>query len=222
MSDNMPADSGASGGKAGNTTTTPSGAPTSPPPSTPPEPGSGDQVVSNPEAKRYADEAAAERTARKKLEAELKKFQDAQLTDSEKRERDFTELQTVKLELETRNQQLSLENAGLRLAPSLGIADPAAALALVMAEHRNDLKYGDNGNPENLSDLLKTVLKDHPLLAGKPAASNTQPNSGGPTNPGRQAGNGGLTLDEIKRMPMRERMARMAEIKAWEDAQTQS
>jgi hypothetical protein len=158
-----------------------------------------------------------------KYRSELKAREDAQLTAEQKRERDFGELQTKSLELELTLQRLQMENAGLRLAPTLGIADPGAALALVQAEHAHELKFSADGRPENLDTLLKQVLKDHPVLAAQPSRPATPPAaSGGPTNPGRQAGNGGLTLEMIKAMPMRERIARMEEIKAWEKAQQQT
>lgn len=176
-------------------------------------------AITNPEAKRYADEAAQYRKQLRDVEAELKKFRDKDLTDSQKLERDYTESQAKNLEYEATIGRLTLELAGLRLAPSLGIADPIAALALVQAEHAHEIKVGADGRPENLDELLKAVLKAHPLLAGQPL-SQRQAQSG--TNPGRQAGNGGLTLEIIKAMPMRERMARMDEIRAWEKAQQQS
>lgn len=196
------------------------GAPATPPASgaTPPEPGA-TEAVSNPEAKKYADEAAAERAARRKAEADLKKLQDAQLTAEQKRERDFTEMQAKNLEYEARFQRQTLEIAGLRLAPTLGINDPGAALALVQAEHAHEVKFDADGRPENLDALLKTVLKEHPVLAAQAGTPRPPASSGGATNPGRQAGNGGLTLEQIKAMSNRERVARIEEITAWEKAQ---
>ena len=165
-------------------------------------------------------ENAGHRTENQRIAADLKKLQDAQLTDQQKRERDFAEMQTKTLEQELTLQRLHLENAGMRLAPSLGIADPSAAIALVQAEHAGDIQREADGTIKNLDALLKKVLADHPVLAGAAQAQPRPPaSSGGATNPGRAAGNGGLTLEQIKSMPMRERMARWEEIEAWKKAQ---
>lgn len=213
-------DPGASGASTG-----PNGASGTNPPAG--DDGSG-ATITNPEAKRYADEAAQYRKALRDAEARIAKFEaddktraDAQLTAQQKLERDASEYQRRAFELETANQQYAVENAGLRLAPTLGITDVAGAMAIVQHEHASEIKIGADGKPENLADLLKTVIKDHPWLAGGQQGQR-QPSSGGPTNPGRQAGNAGLTLDMIKAMPMRERVARIDEIKAWEKANNQT
>jgi hypothetical protein len=64
---------------------------------------------------------------------------------------------------------------------------------------------------------LKQVLKDHPVL-GAQQGQRPPTSSGGATNPGRQAGSGGLTEEMIRNMPMREKMRRMEEIDAWRTA----
>lgn len=180
------------------------------------------------EWKRTQQEIAEARRDAAKYRDELKKRDDAQLTADQKRERDYAATQARALELELRVQQQGLELAGHRLAAGIGIADAGAAIALVLAEHAAEVQYDEKtGVPGNLADLLKAVLKDHPILAAHPAPSaqnQRQPaaTSGGATNPGRQAGNGGLSLEVIRNMPMRERMARLEEITAWEKAQRQN
>lgn len=185
------------------------------------------------EWKRAQQELAEARRDAGRYRDELRKRDDASLTEQQKRERDFADLQAKASEYETRIQRLTLENAGFRHGASLGIGDIAAALALVQVEHGHELKYDAAGNPENIQDLLKAVLKNHPSLAASASATGTgngrgqaqagsgsnASNAGGATNPGRNAGNGGLTLEVIRAMPMRERMARLAEIEAWEKAQ---
>lgn len=176
------------------------------------------------EVARMAQELAEARREAAKYRTELKARDDASLTDQQKRERDYADLQTRTLEQELRLQRLSLENAAFRTAGTLGIGDISAALALVQSEHSHEIEYEADGTPKNLPDLLKAVLKDHPILAAAAQAGATvtrSPAAGGATNPGRQAGNGGLTLEQIKAMTMRERMARMSEIDAWEKAQRQ-
>jgi len=196
------------------------GAPATPPANgaTPPEPGATDPV-SNPEAKKYADEAQAERKRSKALEAELAKFQDAQLTTEQKRERDLATYQQQALEYQLSMQRLTVENAGYRLGSSLGIADISAALALVQSEHGHEIEYDDKTQqPKNLDALLKLVVKDHPLLAGTSAQQ--RPSAGGATNPSRQAtapggANGALSWDLIGNMTQDEYNARRTEIQNW-------
>lgn len=149
----------------------------------------------------------------------------AQMSDLQKAQKATQEATTKTQQYEARLQQQALQLAGYQHGAALGIGDVAAALALVQAEHGSAVKYSADGQPENIEDLLKAVLKAHPVLAAQqPLGQQRQPaaTSGGATNPGRQAGNGGLTLEQIKAMPMRERMARMPEIEAWEKAQRQT
>jgi hypothetical protein len=171
-------------------------------------------------ARRELDEARREAA---KYRDEVRKRDDANLSEQQKRERDYTDLQTWKIEHEGDTLRLRLELAGIKLAPSLGINDPAAAMALIQAEHAGELKVNANtGEPENLSDLLKAVIKEHPALAARSAPQQPQPQGaaavGGAGNPGRQAGNGALTREAIEAMPIRERVVRMAEIDAWRKA----
>lgn len=177
------------------------------------------------EWKRVQSEIAEARRDAAKYRDELKKRDDAQLTADQKRERDYAATQARALELELRVQQQGLELAGHRLAAGIGIADAGAAIALVLAEHAAEVQYDEKtGVPTNLADLLKEVLKAHPILAaqGQPSQNQRQSaTSGGATNPGRQAGNGGLTIETIRNMSIRERMARLPEIEAWEKAQRQ-
>lgn len=203
---------------------------TLPPAGTPPEPqpqaGNGQAKTTEDYERMIAElrrENASRRTSEATTAAELKKFQDAQLSDQQKRERDFGELQTKAQGYEARLQQQALQLAGYRQGAALGIGDITAALALVQVEHGAEVKFSADGQPENIEDLLKAVLKAHPVLAAQQPGQRQQQaaTSGGATNPGRQQ-SGGLTLEQIKAMPMRERVARMAEIIAWEKAQKQS
>ncbi len=192
----------------------PPGAPATPPapPATPPVPGASDQV-SNPEAQKYAKEAADARAQIKTLEVELKKHQDAQLTDQQKRDRDFQDLTTKSLENEMKLQRLNLENAGYRLGAQLGIGDIALALAIVQTEHAHEVQYEADGTPKNLEGLLKQVLKDHPVLAVAAGQQQRPPaSSGGATNPGAGARSGVITKASYAAMSQQERIARNKEV----------
>lgn len=186
-----------------------------------------DQTPSADEWRRIQQELAEARRDAGKYRDELKKRDDAQMTDQQRRDRDFENLQTKNFEYEARFQRQSLEIAGLKLAPKLGIADPSAALALVQAEYAHEVKFNAaTGLPENLEALLKQVLAAHPVLAatspqqsGNSGQRQTPATGGGATNAGRQAapgqGGSGLTAEIIAAMSNRERMARYEEIKAW-------
>lgn len=143
-------------------------------------------------------ELAESRRESAKYRNELKTFQDAQLTAEQKRERDLADLQTKVRDYEQRQQRLALENAGYKLAASLGVSDMSAALALVQVEHAGKVTYdAATGAPENLQELLLAVLKAHPALAvgsasQAPQAPQLSPEravaqSGGATNPGASA-----------------------------------
>lgn len=183
------------------------------------------------EWKRTQQEIAEARRDAAKYRDELKKRDDATLTEQQKRERDFSDMQAKVFEYEARHQQQALQIAGYRLGAGLGIGDIGAALALVQVEHGADVKYdAKTGEPENIADLLKAVLKDHPFLAAQ-AGAPTQPpaTAGGATNPSRSGTNGGakvpLTWDYIGELQTRntqEYMARRDEILRWMQANAHS
>lgn len=165
----------------------------------------GSEPMSLDEAKKLRAESNSLRKRLAELETAQKAADDAKLTEAQKRERDFTDLQTRNLEMEARLQQQGLRIAGYELGTQLGISDIRAALALVQVEHPAEIKYSASGEPENLGDLLKLVLKDHPALAGggtSPApAARPGASSGGATNPGAVARPGAtFTREQIARM----------------------
>lgn len=134
--------------------------------------------------KRIQQELAESRRESARYRNELKTRDDALLTAEEKRARDYSDLQTRAAEQELRLQRLSLENAGYRLGASLGIGDLAAALAILQVEHAADLRFTEDGSPENLDELMRSVLERHPILAAQPSAAgsnaaNQQQSTGG-------------------------------------------
>lgn len=150
------------------------------------------------EWKRVRQELDESRRDAAKYRDNAKKLEDAQLTAEQKRERDYSEMQAKNLEMELRLQQQALQISGYRLGAQLGIGDVGAALALVQTEHAHEIKFSaTDGTPENLPELLKAVLKDHPALAATntPGSPQRPPAaSGGATNPaGGGTGTGGRT-----------------------------
>jgi hypothetical protein len=176
-----------------------SGAPTTPPASSDQQPVPGaTEAVSNPEAKKYADEAAAARTALKAAQAELKKFQDAQqaaelakLGDLEKAQKQLSDTQKQLDAYKARIADYAVQMA----AQKLGIRDPEVAATLIRAQ----LTLGDDGAPTNAEELLKDLLKSKPYLkADEPTQQQQQRVTPGATNPGRGTSSGTVTKADIQ------------------------
>lgn len=186
-----------------------------------PEPGKQEstQPVANPEAQRYAQEAAAHRARVKELEAQLKAHDDATMTASQKLERDYADAQAKTLEYEAELTRLRLETSAYRQSSKLGVGDGnmGAVLAIISSEHGHEVKAGADGTPENLADLVKQVLKDYPALAAQAAGNGQQPqrpgaSSGGATNPGAGARTGTWTKQQIDTMSPEEYRANRSAI----------
>ncbi|MGZ6375506.1 MAG: phage scaffolding protein [Ktedonobacterales bacterium] len=150
-------------------------------------------TIPNPEAKKYADEAAAERKARKALEAKLAQIDEerkqaelAKLGETERLQKQYEALQQqhAAAQLELQSTRLLQEIA--RHAPSLNLVDPDAAQALL--ERGGELDYDDRGNPTNVAKLLEQLVAAKPwLVASNVTRPPAPPSSGGATNPGRSA-----------------------------------
>lgn len=186
----------------------------------PPTSASGDDLT--PEQLRDAlqkarADAAKERVDRKRL-ADLEKAeadrQAASLTDQQK-----IAQRAEAAEAALKSTRARIGASELKLAAqSAGIIDTDIAAALLGAK----VEYDADGEPKNVADLVTQLKKDKPHLFGQQGQQQRPPaTSGGATNPGRQAGNGGLTLEMIEAMHPRERVARIAEIDAWYKARQQ-
>lgn len=164
-----------------------SGAPNDPQPPqgtppTPPEPGEGTEV-NNPTAKKYADEAAAERKARKALEAKLAEYEKrdkeaelAKLGDLEKAQKQLADL-TAQAEKYRKAAAVSELKVAAKDAGAISVNAVTAMLA-------SQIEYGDDGQPTNVPELVKALAKDEPQLF-KAEAPRPPVSSGGASNPGR-------------------------------------
>lgn len=183
------------------TTTSSAGAP--PESSTPSTPAPGADVtgtdIANPVAKKYADEAAAERKARRELEAKLAQYEAAQqqaelakLGDLERLQKQHTTLQEQHAALQAELQSTRLLREINRHGPSLNLIDPDAAQ--LMLERGGEIEYDSDGKPTNVAKLLEKLVAEKPYLiaaaqpGGASLASRPAPSSGGATNPSRAAG----------------------------------
>lgn len=148
--------------------------------------------ISLEEAKKLRSESANLRKRLKEFEAlntELKTFKERieteKLSDDEKREAARTKLEQQLSEHQNSNSNLLRElqeqrvtNEVYRQASRLNIIDLDAAARLIDS---SKIDYDDSGNPTNIDDLLKDMIKQRSWLVGK-APTQT---SGGATNPSR-------------------------------------
>ena len=180
------------------TTTGSAGAPaeSSNPPTPAPGAESGNEsTVANPAAKRYADEAAAERKQRKELEAKLAKFEEAQkqaelakLGDLERTQKQLAEAQERLASYEVERQQFRLMQAVGKAAAQLNLIDPDAAMLMLQAG--GEVEYDSDGQPANVQKLLEKLVAAKPYLVTAQSANGQKPvvqppSSGGATNPAR-------------------------------------
>lgn len=182
------------------------------------------------EWRRVQQELAESRRDAGKYRNDLQKLQDAQLSDAEKQAKRLADLEQLTTAQARELTEVKLTRAIERKAVSLNIVDPDAAARLL---DWTAIDFDDGGSPKNLDKLLAALVQDKPWLVAQANANGAQQNgqgqpqrqapapSGGATNPGRQAGNGGLTLQLIQAMSPRERVARAQEIDAWDKAQRQ-
>jgi hypothetical protein len=172
-------------------------------------------------------EAAQHRTKLSAFEKAQADAEAAKLSEQERLTKRVAELEKAKADSE-RSAQERIVRAEIKAAAStVGIKSELAARLIDYAE----IEFTDDGEPKNLAKLLEKLAASYPELVatsnavatpGAAATRQAAASAGGATNPGRSAGNGGLTLDIIKAMPLRERVARITEIEAWETAQRQT
>lgn len=162
----------------------------------------------NKEAKEYR--VKAEELGKFKADADA-----AKLSETEKLQRHIADLQKERDDAAQQIRTLKINTAVTSAAARLGFADPEDA-GRFLSDTALDLDAA--GTPTNVEDLLKSLLKAKPYLAGKAVAA---PTSGGATNPSRtQSGAppeitreyiATLTAEEYARLP-RETQLRIAQI----------
>lgn len=196
---------GASGGTATATPPAPAGdpAPPAPAPATPPP--------ADPAPAAGDGELHALRTKAGRLEAELKKLQEA---EKARQEADLSEVEKLKRQIAERDALLEQQVAAAR-AGRLAGASLAAAARLGFADPEDAQRFLDDarvewddatGAPKNVQQLLEAVLKAKPYLKASFTATPDlgQGNRGGGTAP--------LTRDAIAKMSPAEINARWPEV----------
>lgn len=158
-------------------------------------------------------EAANYRTKAKQFEDAQAAAELAKLGDLEKASK---RAETAEAALGTMRQRIGASELKMA-AQSAGIIDTDIAAALLGGK----IDYDADGEPTNVAELIAALKKDKPHLFGGQQSQRPPSTSGGATNPGRQAGNGGLTQEMIDAMHPREAKARIQEIDAWYKARQQ-
>lgn len=141
-------------------------------------------------------EAASHRTKLKKFEDDERARADAQLTEQQKKDKQFADLQKEHADYVLHAQERMIASELRVQAARLGFADPADAIAML---DRTKLVLDDDGNPTNAEDLLKALLKAKPYLAGQTQQQRPQ-TGGGATSPVRsqtQSGSGEVTAEYV-------------------------
>lgn len=190
-----------------------------------------DQPMSVAEARKLREESKQRRLALEATQAELKKIQDAQLSETEKQSKRLAELQSKESSWAEERQRMLLERAVEREASATFIDPEDAMHYLDLAE----VEYDDNGRPKNLAKVLKNLaadlkgrgkghlLKSEQQQGGPPAPQGQPPRQSiGASNPGRSAtsGQGQLSWEYLAKLTTTpegraEYEARSAEIRAW-------
>lgn len=156
--------------------------------------------------KSLRSENAARRIKEKELSEKLKAFEDAKLSDDEKRANRIKELEESNTAATGKAKELELRLVVERAARRLGIVDEDAAFALMDRSH---IVYEDGAlSTQSVDNELKALLATRTWLKA-PTAPNTP--AVPPTNPQRQPVNT-LTAADIKSMTQAEINARWDEV----------
>lgn len=143
-------------------------------------------------------EAAGYRTQLKDAQDRLKSFEDADLSERQKLQK---QLDDLKKQQEAANDALRQERARLAIVK----AAARHGLPASLAERLVDVEYDDEGNPKDVDAAVKKLAAEYPqLVAGSGGGSPTNPASGKKTT---------LTRDDIQKMTADEINARWDEVK---------
>lgn len=131
-------------------------------------------------AKRRVKEQET-RTQLEELQAKLKGYEDAKLSQEEKLQRELEELRTKSTTESTRAREAELSYQVALNASEFGIGDVKAAIKLM---DRESLEFDERGRISNLQDALETLKNEYPSLKAATTRQVSAPNTG-VTNPGK-------------------------------------
>ena len=160
--------------------------------------------IRDPAAKAAADEAARYRKALRDAERRIADFEaakkaedDAKLSETQRLQKQLSELQLAQVEKERKSQERVIRAEVRAQAATAGVPADLASKLIDYAE----IEFDDDGEPKNIAKLLDALVKQYPQLAAVTAATTTaamagkngagaaQPTSVGvtPANPPRSA-----------------------------------
>jgi hypothetical protein len=121
--------------------------------------GDSDQV------KALRQEAASRRKELRDAQAELKKFQDAQLSETEKLTKRAAESEAKVAELEQKARAATLRAEITTAAAAAGVTDVQDATLLLPSV--GQVEYDDDGEPTNVAELVAKLVEAKPYLLGQ-------------------------------------------------------
>jgi hypothetical protein len=161
------------------------------------------------EAADWRTRLRKEQEEREKLAEKVAEFERAQLSEDDRRKKDFEDAKSENRKLKDAFKETLLEAAVAKNTVKFELADADATLQLL---DKKTVEYGEDGRPQNMEDVLTATLEKYPFLK---AAAKRQPVDPGATNPGRQRKGGSLTKEAVQNMSHEERAERMPEILKW-------
>lgn len=138
--------------------------------------------------KKANNDAKAHRLKADELDKLKAETEASKLSETEKLQKQVQALQTEKQQAIQSAQEVRT-NAAIQVEAMQQGLDPKLASKLI---ERSELELDEQGNPTNVSELLKSLIKQYPNLAGKQQA----PTSGGATNPARSSTSGATQINE--------------------------
>lgn len=121
----------------------------------------------------------------------LKEIEDAQKSELERERERATELERKANEAEAARAEALYESAVIAEAATKNVTDPKDVVRLI---NRAEVTFGSDGAPTNISDVVDSLLKAKPYLAGGGAGQVDQGARGGSVQPDQ------LSRDDLKTM----------------------
>jgi len=149
------------------------------------------------EAAKHRTEKQAEKARVEALEAKLKVFEDAQLTETERTAKELETTRTRADVNQSRAQELEVkfQLALAAVNPANEIGDVNAAIKLI---DRDTLEFDSAGKITNLSDALDILKSTYPSVVAKQGSAAVSAPNTGVTNPAKPTGDKKLTRGDLK------------------------
>lgn len=147
------------------------------------------------EAAKSRVERQTEKKTRESLEARLQAFEDAQLTETERATKEFNETREKASKYEQKAREAELKYQLAMAAKESNIVDLKAAVKLA---DRELIQFDDNGNINNMSEIIDSLKNEYASLfnASAPNAPHT-----GVTNPAKAPSAKKYTRADLAKMP---------------------